>query len=924
MKIFRKIAILCLAACLGFTAVGCKKGPTLAKPQNLVVDTSALTLTWDKVENATNYLVSVNGKNSIVAKTTFSLVNLDAGEYTLKVKARDAKGGYDDSEWSSGVGFTKDKENGLQYALTNANTEYTVTGIGTAGGDLVIGDTYRGKPVTSIAAKAFYGKNVLKSVTIGKNIKSIGASAFTNCSQMTSVTFSDGVTEIGEYAFQGCRNLTSVTLPENLESVAKYAFRYCRNLSAINFNDGLVSIGDSAFAECDKLVNITLPDSVTTIGEGAFQGCDALSGAVIGNGVTTIGAKAFSEDKNLVGVTFGSSLLTIGESAFYACAAIESVTVPDSVTAIGDSAFYGCEALSSVSLGEGLKSIGRYAFQKTGVYTAENKIYYVDDWVVDSEDDIVTPEIKDGIVGIADYAFYKRESLTGFTLPASVKIVGARAFSNCPVLTGFNLGSVEEIGDYSFSSCKTLGRAKVNLGDKLKKIGNYAFYNCSGYGDTAYAKVTIPSSVETIGTYAFRGAWDYAQVKKAGGGVVYVDKWLVDYAAKAEGAIDIVIVKDGIVGISNYAFYNNASVQNIYLPASLQTIGMAAFYGCSELASVNFDDFCMIPEIPDYAFYKCALLKSVKLPRKVAKIGRSAFYKSGLTNIEIVRNVTEIDAYAFYGCSDLLLLDFVSESKLEKIGDYAFGGGNVIEKVTLPDGLTGLGRRAFYKSASLQSVKFGSSLKEIGEGAFESCTSLTTVDLGETIETVGKRAFYKCAALGDVNFGNVRSIGDYAFYGCAGLTTLKLPETLDTIGDYAFRNCGLTEIVLRSGIKSVGAHAFNGNKNITFFVEDASVMSGWSARWNSAYRPVITGCVMSEDGTYVVSFVKTEDTLINVTDKTPAGDPVRDGYTFGGWKVFDEETQTEIVYKTADIAGIADGTTLTAVWNEVPSATDAE
>ena len=71
MKIFRKIAILCLAACLGFTAVGCKKGPTLAKPQNLVVDTSALTLTWDKVENATSRLCD-HGKSATLRSTFVS------------------------------------------------------------------------------------------------------------------------------------------------------------------------------------------------------------------------------------------------------------------------------------------------------------------------------------------------------------------------------------------------------------------------------------------------------------------------------------------------------------------------------------------------------------------------------------------------------------------------------------------------------------------------------------------------------------------------------------------------------------------------------------------------------------------------------------------------------------------------------------
>ena len=916
MKILKRIAAVWLVACLAFAATGCKKGPTLDSPDNLEIDASALTLDWDKVENATNYLVSVNGKNSIVAKPTFSLVNLSSGDYSLKVKARDAKGGYNDSDWSKTVRFTKEAENGLQYALTNANTEYCVTGVGTASGDVVIGDTYRGKPVTSVSAKAFYGKNVLKSVTIGKNVRSVGAQAFTNCSQLKSVTFSDGLTEIGDYAFQGCKSLTTVSLPKNLATVADYAFRYCRSLREVVFNDGLESIGESAFAECDSLEKVILPDSVTAIGQSAFQSCDKLAAVTFGGGLKTVGAKAFAEDKLLAEVSFGTSLQTIGESAFYACIALKKAILPDGVTAIGESAFYGCEALSEAKLGGGMKSIGRYAFEKTGVYKAENKIYYVDGWVVGSDEDVSTIIIKDGIVGIADYSFYNRAGIDEFTLPPSVKIIGARAFSGSS-LTGFDICNAEEIGNYAFSGCKILGRKSVNLGKNLKKIGNYAFYNCKDYGNPRYDSVRIPSSVETVGTYAFRGAGDYVNVKEKGGGVVYADKWIVDYVPKADGGIDVVYAKEGVTGVSNYAFYKNAQVQNVFLPESLKTIGTAAFYGCTELAGVNFSAICDVTEISDYAFYKCSLLRSVQIPKGVTRIGRSAFYKSGLTNAEIPRNVKEIGAYAFYGCQDLFLLDFTADSRLESVGEYAFGGGNAIEAVALPNALTTLGKRAFYKSASLKSVKFGSALGEIGEGAFEGCSSLTAVDFGDNIVGVGKRAFYKCSSLAEVDFGNVKSVGDYAFYGCAELKTVNLPATLENIGDYAFRNCGLSSVVLRATVKTVGAHAFNGNKGVTFFTEAEADADGWNARWNSAYRPTITGCVLSEDGTYVVSFVKTETALVNLTEKTPAGDPQRVGYAFGGWKVTGEETQTETIIGSAMLATVPDGTTLTAIWNEI-------
>ena len=848
MKILKKICILLLVVCLGLpTAVACKKGPVLSAPSAVKVDNTTLVLSWNKVQNATNYLVSVNGKNSIVAKTTFNLVNLDAGKYTLKVKARDAKGGYADSEWSKSVTFEKEKENGLQYTLTNANTEYAVTGMGTASGNVVIADYYRGKPVTSIAQKAFYGKNGLTGIVIGNNVKTIGASAFTNCSKLKSVAFPDGVTEIGEYAFQACRNLTEIVLPASLTSVPKFAFRYCRYLKTVTFGGNETAIEESAFAYCDALPTVTVPDSVETISYGAF---------------------------------------------------------------------YSCTALAEVKLGSGVKSIGQYAFTKTAAYDngkdAENGVYYVDKWAVDSNGDIKTFVLKNDTVGIADYAFYTRSSLENFTLPDSVVIIGRYAFAKAEKLTTFNLNKTEIIGDYAFSGCKTLGRGKVNLGTKLKTIGSYAFYNCVNYGDDSYAVVSIPDTVETIGTYAFNGAFDYVKAKTSGG-AVYVDKWLVAYAPKE--AAEALQIKEGTVGVANYALYNNSNVNQIYFPNSLKKIGMAAFYGCSALTTVR-DQLSQITEISDYAFYKCANLSNVEISNKVKRIGRSAFYKSGVMSVEISKNVEEIGPYAYYGCEDLLLLSFADNSALKTIGEYAFGNDASLKRVELPDGLSQIGKRAFYKCSALGNVTFGDGMETLGEGVFEQCVALTKISLPASLKEIGKRAFYKCAAIAEIDFANVEKVGNYAFYGCSALTGLNIPATLKEIGDYAFRNCGLKAVILPSTLLSVGAHAFNGNPKTTFFLESETVPEGWSARWNSAYRPVYSGCTLSEDKTYVVSFVKTENSLINVTEKTAAGDPERAGYTFGGWKLVAENSEEDIIYKSSELATVADGSRLEAIWNE--------
>lgn len=100
----------------------------------------------------------------------------------------------------------------MVYTLINGNTEYEITDIGKASGNIIIEDVYRGKPVTRIAARAFYSKALVKSVTIGNNVTSIGDFAFSGCSYLASVTIPESVTSIGVNAFQSCRALTNVKL----------------------------------------------------------------------------------------------------------------------------------------------------------------------------------------------------------------------------------------------------------------------------------------------------------------------------------------------------------------------------------------------------------------------------------------------------------------------------------------------------------------------------------------------------------------------------------------------------------------------------------------------------------------------------------------------------------------------------------------
>ena len=82
---------------------------------------------------------------------------------------------------------------------------------------------------------------------------------------------------------------------------------------------------------------------------------------------------------------------------------------------------------------------------------------------------------------------------------------------------------------------------------------------------------------------------------------------------------------------------------------------------------------------------------------------------------------------------------------------------------------------------------------------------------------------------------------------------------------------------------------------------------------------MVWGCVLSDDGTYVVSVEITEKTFTNTYvyyDEKVNNEftgPRRAGYTFMGWATEDGGT---VAYSAAEISQAPIGTVLYAVWEE--------
>lgn len=147
----------------------------------------------------------------------------------------------------------------------------------------------------------------------------------------------------------------------------------------------------------------------------------------------------------------------------------------------------------------------------------------------------------------------------------------------------------------------------------------------------------------------------------------------------------------------------------------------------------------------------------------------------------------------------------------KEIGYDAFRDSGLTE-ITIPDGVTNLGREAFRDCKSLIHVRLGRGITVIPSGCFNNCSALRSVHLPDTVTDIGFLAFAGCGQLESLILPeSVRRIAPGAFAGCVSLREIVLPEGITELGRSVFENCGsLRRIVLPTSVAQISRYAFSG------------------------------------------------------------------------------------------------------------------
>ena len=310
------------------------------------------------------------------------------------------------------------------------------------------------------------------------------------------------------------------------------------------------------------------------------------------------------KNTNLSYIILPEGLIEIGQSAFYG-SNIKMVQIPETVEIIGDYAFQSCDALVEANIPSNLRELGYCAFNNC-------------------------------------------TSLQGdITIPSKIETLGRFSFKNTAIQSvTFKAGETPiSVVNQMFADCKNLSSIVFESGCLIQELEAGCFADCS-----ALCEITIPANVKRIGKEAFLNCISLNEVKFADNSNL----------SRIEGSGSY--NEDSRMYTSSGAFAGCTSLQKIIIPASVTTIEASAFYGCSALSSVIFEDNSQLTEIGTQIYSSNNDYTQFR--------GIGPFTGTNIESIVIPKSVKELNGGAFCGCSSLKLVRFESGSQLETMRGY--------------------------------------------------------------------------------------------------------------------------------------------------------------------------------------------------------------------------------------------------------------
>ena len=655
-KTILRLLVIIAFALAAIAVVGCEPevppGPSPTPGAELIelnaptgLSLSGDVVSWGRVENASGYVVKIEGTNfNVTVPTTETSCSLLSklskdGAFDVTVKSVGDNVTYKDSDYSAEKAtYYCGKISATVLEFSKVDGGYGVTGFkeNHSASFLKIPSIVDGTPVVSICENAFCSDDAIIELYIPDSVKSLDKNCFSNAKWLESVCFFGGNVEIGEETFGNCDRLKSIVIKDGSVSIGKQAFKNSVNVTfdEDTFNH-IVSIGEEAFLKSseDLREEIVVSDSVVSVGARAFTKFFPQR-IVIGASLRDIGDDAFGFLKNLREIVVSkdnpylevSGKCLIDKTKNKVVIGLPGAKIPSTVTAIGVAAFQYRTDIEQLTLSPNITEIGERAFANC-------------------------------------------TNMSYLSMSDNLKIIGKEAFKECESLTSVTLGKgITEVSEGAFESCSSLG--SVTMTKEVISLGKIAFRGCY-----SLKKVTFSDTLTTIGENCFRGcmALESVEIPKS------VTKMGEGAFANCKSIVSIAI-PDGVTAIRRMTFERCAKLSSVKLPDGLTVIEGFAFFGCVSLTSIDFN--AKLTTIKQGAFWNSGLTK-VNIPDNVTTVEGVAFARCPITSVRLPKNLAGFEADVFYNCVKLEYIE--TALSLKDLSRILKSGSQSLKSVIIND-----------------------------------------------------------------------------------------------------------------------------------------------------------------------------------------------------------------------------------------------
>ncbi|MBP3834958.1 MAG: leucine-rich repeat domain-containing protein [Prevotella sp.] len=282
--------------------------------------------------------------------------------------------------------------------------------------------------------------------------------------------------------------------------------------------------------------------------------------------------------------------------------------------------------------------------------------------------------------------------------------------------------------------------------------------------NSSLTTINLPKTIKSITKNKYRGVASDADDESASMNILF----------GLSKAVTVIVDSDNpYIKVHDGVLYTEDGKRLLLYPTCLTATSYTVRSGTEAIAASAFNrgEFQKL-SAHDY-------LTTIILPPSIRTIENNVFYENRkLSSINIPTLQNLIDA------GDADASGIITRGVT--IGEQAFFRTSALERITLPNSITRIGKTAF-SEGGLTSVEVPGSVETIEENVFKNCKQMTTAVLNEGTKYIKLETFAGCKNMTSVTLPEgLLTIEKQSLAFCSKLPSITIPSTVTSIGDYAF------------------------------------------------------------------------------------------------------------------------------------------